>query len=312
MRNNFSLAMFETAAERLAPYIHKTPVMELPLKSGLKAFLKLENLQASGSFKIRGALNTVLSLTEEELRRGLVTASGGNHGMGVAYAGALTQTPTTIYLPENTPASKVEKLKKLTPDVIVKGAVWDDANALALEAKDKEGKTYIHPFADDTVIAGQGTIALETLKACPELDVLLVAIGGGGLISGVATAAKLINPNIKIIGIEATGAPTLYESVKAGELVTLDAITTKASTLAPRRSSEPNFSLIRENVDNILLVTDDQMTDAAKWLWNTAGIAVELSAAAAIAALHEGIYKPKPDEKVGVVICGAGLDGIPT
>lgn len=305
-----NLSDFETAASNLAPYIHKTPVMELTMETGQKAMLKLENLQASGSFKIRGALNTVLSLSKDDLSKGLVTASGGNHGMGVAYAGALTQTPTTIYLPENTSPAKVEKLKKLTPNVIVSGAVWDDANALALAARDKDGKTYIHPFADPTVIAGQGTIALEILKAAPDLDVLMVAIGGGGLISGIARAAKLINPNIQIIGVEATGAPTLYESVKAGELVTLAEITTKASTLAPRRSAELNLNLIQANVDEIVLVTDAQMLDAARWLWQTAGIATELAAAAAVAALHSGKFTPRAEAKIGIIICGSGTDGI--
>lgn len=304
-----ALSAFQKAADNLAPYIHKTPTMDISLETGFQATLKLENLQVSGSFKIRGALNTVLSLTENELSKGLVTASGGNHGMGVAYAGALTKTPTTIYLPENTPASKIEKLKKLTPDVIVSGAVWDDANALALKARDEEGKTYIHPFADPTVVAGQGTIALELLSAVPDLDVLLVAIGGGGLISGVSTAAKYINPDIKIIGVEAEGAPTLHESLKAGELITLDKISTIASTLAPRRSAQFNLELIQKNVEEIVLVSDAEMIEAARWLWNTAGIATELSAAAAIAALHTQKYIPSPYDKVGVIICGAGMDG---
>ncbi|MBE7635365.1 pyridoxal-phosphate dependent enzyme [Sneathiella sp. P13V-1] len=307
---SLSLGDFKNAAERLAPYIRKTPLLDLEIAKGQTVSCKLENLQVSGSFKVRGALNTVLTLSEEQLKRGLVTASGGNHGMGVAYAGALTNTPTTIYLPENTPASKVAKLKKLTPDVIVSGPVWDDANALALKDRDANGKTYIHPFADETVIQGQGTIALEVLEAAPHLDTLLVAIGGGGLISGVAYAAKLINPNIRIIGIEATGAPTLHDSLKAGELVTLDAINTRAGTLAPRRSETPNFEIISKNVDQIVLVEDDMMEDAAKWLWESAGIAVELSAAAAIAALQHNLI-PSDTGNTGVIICGAGTDGIP-
>lgn len=284
--------------------------MELPLQNGIRAHLKLENLQVSGSFKVRGALNTVLALSEDDLKKGLVTASGGNHGMGVAYAGALTQTPTSIYLPENTPQSKVQKLQKLTPDVIVSGAVWDDANALALNARDQEGKTYIHPFADPTVIAGQGTIALEILKECPDIDTLLVAIGGGGLISGIAQAAKLIKPDIRIIGIEAEGAPTLHNSIKAGKLITLEAITTKAATLAPRRSAELNLEIIKNTVDDIILVSDDEMLDASRWLWQTAGIATELSAAAAIAALHTAKIDTDSAGKIGVVICGSGTDGI--
>jgi len=309
MQNTLTLEDFQTAAKHIAPYIRHTPVMDITLENSQKAVLKLENLQISGSFKIRGALNTVLSLSKEQLEKGLVTASGGNHGMGVAYAGSLTRTETSIYLPENTPLQKVKKLKSLTPDVIVSGAVWDDANKLALQARDAGGKIYIHPFADISVIKGQGTVALEMLKDAPDLDILMVAIGGGGLISGVATAAKLINPDIRIIGIEAEGAPTLYESCKANSLITLDEITTKAGTLAPRQSAQINLDIISSLVDDIVLISDAEMKEAARWLWNTAGIATELSAAAAIAALQSKKFTPPSTAKIGVVICGAGSDG---
>ncbi len=310
MSSQFTLEDFKAAQMRLAPYVRQTPMMDIKLDDGQTISLKLENMQLSGSFKIRGALNTVLSLSKEELGKGLVTASGGNHGMGVAVAGALTKTPTTIYLPKNTPDSKVKKLKALTPDVIVDGDVWDDANKLALHATEMEGKTYIHPFAANSVIEGQGTIALEILEMAPELDVLMVAIGGGGLISGVASAAKLINPDIRIIGIEAIGAPTLYESCKAGNLVTLERITTRAGTLAPRKSSELNLEIISNLVEEIVLVEDSEMEFASKWLWNNCGIATELSAAAAVAALQFGKFETSTTDKIGVIICGAGLDGI--
>jgi threonine dehydratase len=282
--------------------------MAFTLDNGQEVSAKLENLQISGSFKIRGALNTVLGLPEEELERGLVTASGGNHGMGVATAGAMTGTKTTIYLPENTPQSKIDKLRKIATEVVVEGAVWDDANALALAAANK-GMRYVHPFADASVIAGQGTIGLEILEDVPDLDVLLVAIGGGGLISGVASAVKAIKPDIKVIGVEAIGAPTLKTSLDAGELTTLAKIETQAGTLAPRRSEEINFNIITRLVDDILLVSDDEMKNAAKWLWQNVGLGVELSAAAAIAALQSGRHRTAPFEKTGVIICGAGPDG---
>jgi threonine dehydratase len=282
--------------------------MAVTLDNGQEVSAKLENLQISGSFKIRGALNTVLGLPEEELERGLVTASGGNHGMGVATAGAMTGTKTTIYLPENTPQSKIDKLRKIATEVVVEGAVWDDANALALAAANN-GMRYVHPFADASVIAGQGTIGLEILEDVPDLDVLLVAIGGGGLISGVASAVKVIKPDIKVIGVEAIGAPTLKTSLDAGELTTLAKIETQAGTLAPRRSEEINFNIITRLVDDILLVSDDEMKNAAKWLWQNVGLGVELSAAAAIAALQSGRHRTAPFEKTGVIICGAGPDG---
>lgn len=308
MTSEITLAQIEAARDRLVPRIRRTPQMAFTLDNGQEVSAKLENLQISGSFKIRGALNTVLGLPEEELERGLVTASGGNHGMGVATAGAMTGTKTTIYLPENTPQSKIDKLRKIATEVVVEGAVWDDANALALAAANK-GMRYVHPFADASVIAGQGTIGLEILEDVPDLDVLLVAIGGGGLISGVASAVKAIKPDIKVIGVEAIGAPTLKTSLDAGELTTLAKIETQAGTLAPRRSEEINFNIITRLVDDILLVSDDEMKNAAKWLWQNVGLGVELSAAAAIAALQSGRHRTAPFEKTGVIICGAGPDG---
>ena len=280
MTTEISLEAIESARNRLAPRIRRTPQMIFTLDSGQEVSAKLENLQVSGSFKIRGALNTVLGLSKEKLERGLVTASGGNHGMGVATAGAMTGTKTTIYLPENTPQSKVDKLRKIATEVIVSGSVWDDANALALTAA-KEGKHYVHPFADTSVIAGQGTIGLEILEDAPDLD----------------------------IGVEAIGAPTLKTSLDAGELTTLDKIETKASTLAPRRSEEVNFRIISRLVDDILLVSDEDMKRAAEWLWQNVGLGVELSAAAAVAALQSGRFSPDPSAKTGVIICGAGPDG---
>ncbi|GLQ05502.1 pyridoxal-phosphate dependent enzyme [Sneathiella chinensis] len=309
MNEYFSLVDFTSALDRLSPYIRRTPTLDVTLDNGLPVTLKLENLQVSGSFKIRGAMNTVLGLDPAKLERGLVTASGGNHGMGVATAGTITGTPTTIHLPENTPQGKIDKLRTIATEVIVKGAVWDDANALALAAEREQGKTYIHPFADKTVIEGQGTITLELLKQAPELDTLLVAIGGGGLIAGVASAAKLINPDIRIIGIEAEGAPTLHDSLKEGKLVTLERIATRAGTLAPRCSAPLNLEIISGHVDDILLVSDQAMEESAKWLWSACGIATELAAAAAIAALRSGTYQPAKNEKTGVIICGAGPDG---
>jgi threonine dehydratase len=308
MTANITLAEIKAAQDRLSPRIRKTPQMAFTLDNGLEVFAKLENLQISGSFKIRGALNTVLALNEEELERGLVTASGGNHGMGVATAGVLTGTKTTIYLPENTPQSKIDKLRKIATEVIVEGAVWDDANALALAAADK-GMRYVHPFADDSVIAGQGTIGLEILEETPDMDVLLVAIGGGGLISGVASAVKALKPEIKVIGVEALGAPTLKKSLETGGLTTLDKIETKAGTLAPRRSETVNFEIISDLVEDIVLVSDPEMKSAAEWLWQNVGLGVELSAAAAIAALRSGKFQPTSEQKTGVIICGAGPDG---
>lgn len=302
--------LIEQARNTIAGQIRKTPMLDVEYETGRIVSMKLECLQISGSFKIRGALNTVLGLEQKALKKGLVTASGGNHGLGVATAGAMTGTPTTIYLPESTPQSKVEKLREIATDVIVRGTAWDDANKLALEDAEAHAKTYVHPFADFPVMAGQGTLGLEILEEAPDLDILIVAIGGGGLISGVASAVKNLKPTVKIIGVEATGAPTLRRSVDAGQLVTLDKVDTRAGTLAPRRSEEINLAIISKLVDDILLVEDAEMLAAAQWLWRKCGVGVELSAAAALAVLQSGKLTPEPGQKTGIIICGSGTDGI--
>lgn len=305
----------KAAQSRITGYVRHTPLIEAgPIKQPIcraqALYLKLENLQISGSFKARGAVNKLFSLSEEQRARGLVTASGGNHALGVAYAGWLASVPVTVYLPRSTPAAKAQTLENWGARVIIAGSVWDEANQAALQAAEREGLNYVHPFADPAVIAGQGTLGLEILADAPDIDRLLVAIGGGGLISGVSLAARSLKPGIKIIGVEPVGAPTLYESVRAGELVELPQITTVAGTLAPRRSAAINLDIIQRNVDDIVLVTDEEMREAARWLWFEMGIAAELSGAAAVAALLSGKVLPEPSEKVCALICGAGVDGI--
>jgi threonine dehydratase len=303
----------QAARRRIAGRVRRTPLLAAqPLKQAVShpLYLKLENLQIVGSFKARGAVNKLLSLPAEQIASGIITASGGNHGLGVAYAGWLAKSPATIYLPHNTPKVKAHKLESWGAKVIFEGAVWDDANRAALAAAQRDGLAYIHPFADPAVIAGQGTIALEILEDAPDIDVLLVAIGGGGLISGVSLAAKALQPGITVIGVEPVGAPTLYESRKAGKLVELSAITTAANTLAPRLSAPINFEIIERCVDDIVLVTDDEMREAARWLWFELGIAAELSGAASVAALLAGKVHCPPDSSVCALVCGAGTDGI--
>lgn len=309
------LEHIQQAHERIKDAVRRTPCLRTrffhsPAVDDASLSLKLECLQVSGSFKARGASNKVLTLTEEARRRGLVTASGGNHGLGVAYAGRRAGAPVQVYLPASTPGSKAENLKRWGATVIFEGDVWDDANAAAREAAERDGMTYVHPFADPAVMAGQGTVGLEILKQFADVDTVLVAIGGGGLISGVATALKASKPDVKVIGVEPTGAPTLKRSVEAGDLVELDTIRTDANTLAPRRSARMNLDIVRRRVDDIVLVEDDDMRDAARWLWFEMGLGVELSAGAAVAALRTGAYRPDAGENICVVVCGAGTDGI--
>lgn len=305
----------EQARLRLAPFIRRTPlVLADALLNGVPALrlsLKLESLQVTGSFKARGATHKVLGLPRDVVRRGLVTASGGNHGLGVAYAGRLAGVPVTIYLPSTVASDKAEKLERWGARLVWKGEVWDDADAAAREAAARDGATYVHAFADPAVIAGQGTIGLEIAEEDPEADLLLVAIGGGGLISGVATAMRALRPEIRIVGIEPVGAPTLHASLRAGRVVELERITTAAGTLAPRRSAMLNFEIIRNTVDEIVLVSDEEMRAAARWLWFEMGVAAEMSGAAALAALLCGRVETV-GRRVCALVCGAGTDGLPS
>jgi threonine dehydratase len=308
------IGQIRAAAERIRGFVRRTPLLATAparehseLARGL--LLKLEALQVTGSFKARGAINAVLALAPERLQRGIVTASGGNHGLAVAYAGWAAGVPATIFLPRSVAADKVAKLDAWGARVVISGEVWDDSNRAALQCADAESLAYIHPFANPDVIAGQGTIALEILEQDPDVDTLLVAIGGGGLISGIAIAAKALKSGIRIIGIEPTGAPTLHESLTAGRLVELGTLDTAAVTLAPRRSEDLNFAIIKETVEQIVLVEDAEMHEAAQWLWREVGIAVELSGAAAVAALLAGHYRAGAGERLCAVVCGVGTDG---
>ena len=309
-----TLADIDAAAERIKDHVRRTPCLRSrftlnPLHRG-ELLLKLECLQVTGSFKARGASNAVLALDAAARARGIITASGGNHGLAVAYASHFTGVPAVVYLPELTLAEKIEKIRAWGADVVVQGSVWDDANDAAMARAELDGLTYIAPFSDPAVIAGQGTVGREMLQQSPHIDILIVAIGGGGLISGVATAAKAIKPEITVIGVEPVGAPTLKTSVEKGRLVTLPGIDTEAVTLAPRKSAEINLDIVRRNVDDIILVSDDEMREAARWLWFEAGVAAELSGAASLAALQAGRVGAPAESVVSAVVCGTGLAGL--
>jgi threonine dehydratase len=208
------------------------------------------------------------------------------------------------------PPAKAAKLERWGARLIWEGEVWDDANAAALAAADREGTAYVHPFADPAVIAGQGTLGIEVLEDAPETELAVVAIGGGGLIAGVATALKGLRPGLRIVGVEPVGAPKIHRSLRAGALVELAEVRTAANTLAPRRSHELNFGIIRRTVEDVVLVTDEEMRDAARWLWFEAGVAAELSGAAAVAALRAGKVPLRGARSVCAVVCGAGTAGL--
>jgi threonine dehydratase len=239
-----------------------------------------------------------------------VTASGGNHGLAVARTAYVAGVPATVFLPSNVSPAKVEKLKGWRAHIEIVGEVWDTSNEAALAHAQEHGALYLHPFADPLVVAGQGTLALDLLEDMPELDAVLIAIGGGGLIAGMATALKRLRPDIRIIGVEPTGSPTLKASLEAGKVVTLPEVTTSVPTMACRRTDEPIFDLVQGAVEEVVLVTDDEMREAARWLWFEAGVAADLSGAAAVAALRSGRTECSRNTNICALVCGAGPDGI--
>ena len=309
-----SLDDIMAARSRTAPHVRRTPLLQ---PSGLKhplpwdtVTLKLECLQVTGSFKARGAMNRVLAAPADELRSGLVTASGGNHGLAVARTAHVVGVPATIFLPASVSPAKVEKLEGWGARIEILGGAFDEANEAALAFARQAGALYVHPYADPLVVAGQGTLGLDILDDMPALDALLVAIGGGGLIAGVATAIKALRPSVRIIGIEPEGAPTLHASLAAGRVVTLPEITTAVATMAARRTDERVLGLAQKHVEGVVLVSDEAMRRAARWLWFEAGVAADLSGAAAIAALQSVRLDLPPDANICALVCGAGPDGI--
>lgn len=299
------------ARTRIAPFMRHTPVIEVTAVSApvteADLVLKLECLQATGSFKARGATNKLLSLPEESVARGIVTASGGNHGLAVARAARIAGVNATIFVPVNVAPDKVEKLRHWGADVRIGGAHFAEANALAMLFVEETGAAYFHPFADPHVIAGQGTSGLEFHEDCPDLDVLLVAVGGGGLISGLSVAMRHLNPRLRIIGIEPEGAPTLKAALDAGKPVRLPEVTTRVATMAAQETVQGIVDIAKAHVEDVVLVSDDEMQHAASWLWFEMGIAADLSGAAAIAALETGRLSFPKGTRVGALVCGAGL-----
>ena len=309
-----TIADVEVARKRIAPHVRRTPVMALAqtreaLGGAYRVTLKLECLQAAGSFKARGAMNRLLGGPTKPPKAGLVTASGGNHGLAVARTAFVAGIPAMVFLPRTASPEKVEKLREWKAHVDIVGHVFEHANAAAMDYAGRRDALYIHPFADPLVVAGQGTLGLDIMDEVPDVDTILVAIGGGGLIAGLATAVKARKMGVRIIGVQATGAPSMKASLEAGRVVTLDKITTKVATLAAKRTDERVFELIHKVVDHVTLVSDEEMADAARWLWFELGVAADLSGSASIAALRSRRLDLRPGEHVCALICGAGSDG---
>ncbi|MGL5244760.1 MAG: threonine ammonia-lyase, partial [Sarcina sp.] len=268
-------------------------------------FMKCENLQLTGAYKIRGALNKIRSLNEEEKNRGVVCSSAGNHAQGVAYASSLENVKATIVMPQTTPLLKVQSTKDFGGNVVLAGQVYDDAYKEAKRIEKHHGATFLHPFNDIDVIYGQGTVGLEIIEDLPDVDIIICPIGGGGLISGVSLAAKSSNPNIKIIGVQATGANAMEQSFKEGHLINIDKVDTIADGIAVKQPGTLTYEIIKDYVDDIVTVTDNEIVEAFFTLSEKHKLLAEASGVVSLAALKKLKVK---DKKVVSVISGGNID----
>jgi threonine dehydratase len=304
-----SLSDFEAARARIAGHVRVTPVIAWdPTEIAARVTLKLEHLQIGGSFKVRGAMSRLLAEDPARRARGVVTASGGNHGIGVAYAASRLGASAVVFLPESAPRATERRLAALGAEAVRGGRAWDDAWQAALAHADCTGALAIHPFEDPAVIAGQGTAGLELFDQAPDLDAALVAIGGGGLIAGVASALHARSPAIHVIGVEPEGAASMTVSLRAGAVTPLAEVRTIAGTLAPRSVGPNTLSITQREAPEVVLVSDDELRAAMRRLWDDLRILVEPAGAAAVAALLSGRAPLGSARHVAVLVCGANLD----
>ena len=301
---------FKAARKVLDGVLHSTDLIESPFFSkatGNQVYIKPENMQVTGAYKIRGAYFKCSTLTDEEKERGLITASAGNHAQGVAYAAQAAGVRATIVMPTTTPLVKVNNTKDYGAEVILHGETFDDAAALAAQLSQEKGLTYVHPFNDLTVSTGQGTIAYEIFQDLPDVDVILVPIGGGGLAAGVSTLAKLLNPSVKVYGVEPSGAASMKASLEAGHVVTLDRVDTIADGVAVKTPGDQVFPYIQKNVDGIITIDDDELVDAFLDVMEKHKMIVENAGLLPIAALN---HLDCTGKNVVSVLSGGNMDVI--
>jgi threonine dehydratase len=302
----------EEAMEKLKDKVHQTPLKQsttLNYLSNADVYLKLENLQKTGSFKLRGAMNKILSLTDQEVKNGILAASAGNHAQGVAMASSLRGIRSKIYMPKHTPFSKASATKGYGAEIVLVGDTYDESYQKAAEEMSQNGSTFVHAFDDERVIAGQGTVGLEMLQQNDQLDVIFVPIGGGGLISGVALAIKAIKPSVKVIGVQAVGAPATYQKFSGQKLKSPHAIHTIADGIMVKEPGIITYPIIEKYVDEIVTVTDEEIAHAIMFMLEREKMLVEGAGAAALASI---LYKKVPVEgkKVGCIISGGNVDPV--
>ena len=305
-----TLEDFKAARNVLSGVILDTSLVYSPAltkATGNQIYIKPENMQVTGAYKIRGAYYKISTLSQEEKERGLITASAGNHAQGVAYAAQAAGVKATVVMPTTTPLVKVNNTKDYGANVILHGAVFDDAAELAARLAEAEGYTYIHPFNDPVLATGQGTIAYEIFSNLPDVDVILVPVGGGGLAAGVATLSKLLNPNVKVIGVEPSGAASMKASMEAGHIVTLDKVDTIADGVAVKTPGDKIFPYIQENLDGIITIDDKELVDAFLDMMEKHKMIVENAGLLPIAALSHLDCKGK---NVVPVLSGGNMDVI--
>lgn len=303
-----TLEKFEEASEIVKKVTSETKLIYseyLSSQTGNKVYLKPENMQLTGAYKLRGAYYKISTLSDGEREKGLITASAGNHAQGVAYAAKKYGVKAVIVMPTTTPLMKVNRTKGYGAEVILKGDVYDEACEYAYQLAEEKGYTFIHPFDDLTVATGQGTIAMEIFKELPLVDIILVPIGGGGLATGVSTLAKLLNPKIKVIGVEPVGANCMQESLKAGEVITLPGVNTIADGTAVKTPGKNIFPYIRDNIDDIITVPDEELVVSFLDIVENHKMVVENSGLLTVAALRHLDVKNK---RIVSILSGGNMD----
>jgi threonine dehydratase len=305
------LAEFEAARARMGQHVYRTPLLTsrvLSAASGFDVRLKAELFQRTGSYKIRGPLNKFTFLTPDEKARGVICSSAGNHAQGVALAAQVHGIKAVVCMAENATPSKIAATRGYGAEVVLHGTIWDEANERAKELVAERGYTYIHPFDDEQLIMGQGTVGLEIVQDWADVDVIVVPIGGGGLISGITLAAKTANPKIRIIGVESSGAPGMQRSVATGSLVTLDTVDCVIDGLRVKRVGAKTFEIVRQYVDEVVTLPDAEIFKAVVWTMHYVKVVPEGAAAAPVAALLAGLIKARAGSRVVAVLSGGNVN----
>ena len=306
-----SLDAIQAAADRVSDVARVTPLeysYAFSDRTDAEVYLKLENFQRTGAFKIRGAINRIATLTEAERTAGVVTASAGNHAQGVALAATRAGVDSTIVMPKHAPSSKVKSTRRYGGRVVLHGVDYEEAQTRAHEIEREEGRTYVHAFDDEAVMAGQGTIGLEILDQQPDVETVIVPIGGGGLISGIATAIKTQRPEVRIIGVQAEGAASVPASLAAGEIQPRESVDTVADGIATRSVGDGPFEIIQHRVDEVVTVSDEEIALALTLLLERSKTLVEGAGAVALAALLEERFDYREGEVIVPALCGGNID----